>query len=160
MSAPAVARRPLARHAAVLLLVVLLALAPFTNRNLGGLLPGPINSAGSLQLLALMLVAAATAVTLDLMFGYTGLLSFGHALYFGFGCYSTVVLSNIASLGFAKGVALAMLLTFVVALAGNASSAPAPSPARWPAPAVPCTRWSWAAPTRASWSWATRSRWC
>jgi branched-chain amino acid transport system permease protein len=102
--------------------VVVLALAPFTTRNLGGLLPGPINSAGSLQLLALMFVAAATAVTLDVMFGYTGLLSFGHALYFGFGCYSTVVLSNIESLGFAKGLPLALVLSFVVALVGNAAS--------------------------------------
>lgn len=110
----------LLRRGAVLVLVVLLALAPFTDRNLGGLLPGPINSAGSLQLLALMFVAAATAVTLDVMFGYTGLLSFGHALYFGFGCYSTVILGN--SLGFTNGVLLATLLTFLVAVVGNAAS--------------------------------------
>jgi branched-chain amino acid transport system permease protein len=108
------------RRGAVLALVVLLALAPLTDRHLGGLLPGPINSAGSLQLLALMFVAAATAVTLDVMFGYTGLLSFGHALYFGFGCYSTVILGN--GLGFTNGVLLATLLTFLVALVGNAAS--------------------------------------
>jgi branched-chain amino acid transport system permease protein len=115
-------RAAVLKRAALLVLLLVLALAPFTNRNVGGLLPGPINSAGSLQLLALMFVAAATAVTLDLMFGYTGLLSFGHALYFGFGCYSTVVLSNIAALGFGKGVVLAILLTFAVALVGNAAS--------------------------------------
>lgn len=102
--------------------LLLLAAAPWIDGSLGGLLPGPINSPGSLQLLALMFVAAATAVTLDLMFGYTGLLSFGHALYFGFGCYSTVILSNIGGLGFTLGVPLAMLLTFVVALIGNAAS--------------------------------------
>lgn len=102
--------------------VVLLALAPYSALSFGGLLPGAVNSTGSLQLLALMFVAAATAITLDLMFGYTGLLSFGHALYFGFGCYSTVILSNISGLGFTLGLPLAMLLTFMVALVGNAAS--------------------------------------
>ncbi|TDD87169.1 branched-chain amino acid ABC transporter permease [Actinomadura darangshiensis] len=102
--------------------VVLLALAPYSDLSVGGLLPGAVNSTGSLQLLALMFVAAATAITLDLMFGYTGLLSFGHALYFGFGCYSTVILSNIGGLGFTLGLPLAMLLTFTVALVGNAAS--------------------------------------
>lgn len=110
------------KRGAAVLLVIVLALAPLTDRNVGGLLPGPINSAGSLQLLALMFIAAATAVTLDVMFGYTGLLSFGHGLYFGFGCYSAVVLSNSESLGFGKGVCLAMMLTFVVAVVGNAAS--------------------------------------
>ena len=110
----------LLRRGALLVVLALLVLAPLTDRNLGGLLPGPINSAGSLQLLALMFVGAATAVTLDVMFGYTGLLSFGHALYFGFGCYSTVILGN--GLGFATGTPLAVLLTFAVALVGNAAS--------------------------------------
>jgi branched-chain amino acid transport system permease protein len=106
----------------LLVVLVLLALAPYADASIGGLLPGPIDSAGSLQLLALMFVAAATAITLDLMFGYTGLVSFGHALYFGFGCYSTVILSNISSLGFALGVPLALALTVVVAVVGNAAS--------------------------------------
>ncbi|WP_412521187.1 branched-chain amino acid ABC transporter permease [Actinomadura madurae] len=110
------------RALVLVVVVVLLALAPYSALSFGGLLPGAVNSTGSLQLLALMFVAAATAITLDLMFGYTGLLSFGHALYFGFGCYSTVILSNISGLGFTLGLPLAMLLTFMVALVGNAAS--------------------------------------
>jgi len=104
------------------LLVLVLALLPLTDRNLGSLLPGPINSPGSLQVLSLMLVAAAAAITLDLMFGYTGLMSFGHSLYVGFGCYATVILSNNAALGFTGGVLLAILLSVLVAVVGNAAS--------------------------------------
>jgi branched-chain amino acid transport system permease protein len=51
------------------------------------LLPGPINGAGTLQLLALCLLFAGIAITYDLLFGYTGLLSFGHTLYFAVGVY-------------------------------------------------------------------------
>ena len=42
----------------------------------------PLDSPGTLQLLALCLVFAGVALTYDLLFGFTGLLSFGHALYF------------------------------------------------------------------------------
>ncbi|MEO3858442.1 branched-chain amino acid ABC transporter permease [Acrocarpospora sp. B8E8] len=110
------------RYGAAGLLVVVLAVLPFLHRSVGGLLPGPINSPGSLQVLALMLVAAAAAITLDLMFGYTGLMSFGHSLYVGFGCYATVILSNNPKLGFTLGVPLAMVLSVVVALVGNAAA--------------------------------------
>jgi branched-chain amino acid transport system permease protein len=103
-------------------LVVVLAILPLLHRSVGSLLPGPINSPGSLQVLALMLVAAAAAITLDLMFGYTGLMSFGHSLYVGFGCYATVILSNNPRFGFALGVPLAMALSVVVAIAGNAAA--------------------------------------
>ena len=46
-----------------------------------------LNSPGTLQLLALMLIFAGLALTYDLLFGFTGLLSFGHALYFAVGVY-------------------------------------------------------------------------
>jgi branched-chain amino acid transport system permease protein len=104
------------------LLLVILALVPLLHRSVGGLLPGPVDSPGSLQILALVLVAAAAAITLDLMFGYTGLVSFGHSLYVGFGCYATVILSNNPRFGFALGVPLAIALSVLVALAGNAAA--------------------------------------
>ncbi|WP_051792152.1 branched-chain amino acid ABC transporter permease [Amycolatopsis jejuensis] len=103
-------------------LVALLAVLPLLHRTVGGLLPGPVDSPGSLQLLALMLISAAAAVTFSVMFGFTGLLSFGHALYFGIGCYATVLLTNTTGLGFYASAGLAVLITAVAAVAGNALS--------------------------------------
>jgi branched-chain amino acid transport system permease protein len=67
--------------------VVLLALLPKLDVGLGTLLPGPFSSPGTLQLLSLCLVFAGVALSYDLLFGRTGLLSFGHALYFAIGVY-------------------------------------------------------------------------
>jgi branched-chain amino acid transport system permease protein len=52
---------------------------------------GPLDSPGTLGLLALCLVFAGVALTYDLLFGFTGLLSFGHALYFALGVYLTTI---------------------------------------------------------------------
>ena len=52
---------------------------------------GPLDSPGTLGLLALCLVFAGVALTYDLLFGFTGLLSFGHALYFAIGVYLTTI---------------------------------------------------------------------
>ncbi|MHB1242424.1 MAG: branched-chain amino acid ABC transporter permease, partial [Gaiellaceae bacterium] len=52
---------------------------------------GPLDSPGTLGLLALCLVFAGVALTYDLLFGITGLLSFGHALYFALGVYLTTI---------------------------------------------------------------------
>ena len=99
-------------------LLVLLALLPSLNVSLGPLLPGPVYTPGSLQLLAIIFVTIAVALTYDVLLGYTGLLSFGHALYFAVGCYCTVVLAN--DIGFAAGVAGALIITALVAVVGNA----------------------------------------
>ena len=48
---------------------------------------GRLDSPGTLQLLALCLLFGGLALTYDLLFGFTGLLSFGHALYFAVGAY-------------------------------------------------------------------------
>ena len=68
-------------------LVVLLGVVPWLSVELPFVLPGPLDSPGSLQLLALCLVFAGVALSYDLLFGFTGLLSFGHALYFALGVY-------------------------------------------------------------------------
>lgn len=68
-------------------LLVLLAVVPKLNVSLGTVFTGPLSSPGTLQLLALCLVFAGVALTYDLLFGFTGLLSFGHALYFAAGAY-------------------------------------------------------------------------
>jgi branched-chain amino acid transport system permease protein len=50
-----------------------------------------LNTPGTLQLLALCLVFGGVALTYDLLFGFTGLLSFGHALYFAVGVYLVAI---------------------------------------------------------------------
>ena len=80
------------RFAAAAGVLVLLAFVPRFGFALGKVFGGDLNSPGVLQLLALCLVFAGLALTYDLLFGFTGLLSFGHALYFAVGVY----LSDIA----------------------------------------------------------------
>jgi branched-chain amino acid transport system permease protein len=68
-------------------LIVALAFVPRVGADIPKLFSGPINSPGTLQLLAVCLIFGGLALTYDLLFGYTGLLSFGHALYFALGVY-------------------------------------------------------------------------
>ncbi len=70
----------------------LLALVPTIGVKIPKLFDQPIDSPGTLALLAACLLYGALALTYDIQFGYTGLLSFGHALYIALGVY----LSNIA----------------------------------------------------------------
>ena len=95
-----------------LVALALLAVVPFSTLPLPGVLPGPLNGPGSLQLLALCLLFAGFAVTYDLLFGHTGLLSFGHALYVAAGSYT----ANIAVTRFGWGWAPALGLTVAVGL--------------------------------------------
>ncbi|GAB3815318.1 branched-chain amino acid ABC transporter permease [Tessaracoccus terricola] len=78
--------------------VVLFALPLFNIPGLG-ILPGPTWSAGSLQVMALCLLTAGLALTYHLIFGIAGLLSFGHALYFGMGVYGMAILLEHTELG-------------------------------------------------------------
>ncbi len=74
--------------------IALLALAaalPSSSAGTHGLFSGPLNSPGTLQVLALCLVFGGVALSYDLLFGYTGLLSFGHALYFAVGVYVAAI---------------------------------------------------------------------
>jgi len=70
-----------------LCLLGLLVVVPFLGIDIPRVLPGPLDSPGTLQLLALCLVFAGVALSYDVLFGFTGLLSFGHALYFALGVY-------------------------------------------------------------------------
>jgi branched-chain amino acid transport system permease protein len=69
----------------------LLALVPKISVGTHGVFSSELNSPGTLQLLGLMLVFGGVALTYDLLFGFTGLLSFGHALYFAVGVYLTAI---------------------------------------------------------------------
>jgi branched-chain amino acid transport system permease protein len=68
-----------------------LALIPTWGLDTHGVFSSELNSPGTLNVLALMLVFGGVALTYDLLFGFTGLLSFGHALYFALGVYLTAI---------------------------------------------------------------------
>src|SRR5690625_1462178 len=95
------ARRTAAlRWAIAAVLVAVAAIIPFLEkRAIPFVFDGEIASPGVLNLLALMLVFGALAMTYDLLFGYNGLLSFGHALYFALGAYGTAVVMDTYGLG-------------------------------------------------------------
>jgi branched-chain amino acid transport system permease protein len=74
------------------LVFALLAAIPLSDFEIPGLFNGALNQPGTLQLLALCATFAGVALSYNLIFGYTGLLSFGHALYFSAGIYVTDIL--------------------------------------------------------------------
>jgi branched-chain amino acid transport system permease protein len=92
--------------------IALLAVLPYSTLSLPGVLPGALNSPGSLQLLALCLLFAGFALSYDLLFGQTGLLSFGHALYVAAGSYT----ANIAATRLGWSLPAAVLLAAAVGL--------------------------------------------
>ncbi|WP_443034293.1 branched-chain amino acid ABC transporter permease [Streptomyces sp. BE147] len=95
--------------------LALLIVAPYSALPLPGLLDGPVGSPGSHQLLATCLLFGALATGYDLLLGRTGLLSFGHALYFAAGSYATNMFLLEAGLPFALSAVLG--LCFGIALA-------------------------------------------
>ncbi|MGC9220952.1 MAG: branched-chain amino acid ABC transporter permease [Solirubrobacteraceae bacterium] len=83
--------RRLAGRAAVAALLLIFAAIPFASFHIPVILPGPtdiVNSVGTLDVLGLCFVFAAVALSYDILLGFTGLLSFGHALYFAVGAYT------------------------------------------------------------------------
>lgn len=102
--------------------LILLLVAPYSALPLPGLLDGPLGSPGSLQLLALCLVYGALATGYDLLLGRTGLLSFGHALYFATGLYVTELAMIELRLPFAAAAAVGTAAAILLALALGAVS--------------------------------------
>ncbi|MEW2622453.1 branched-chain amino acid ABC transporter permease [Streptomyces sp. NPDC048106] len=90
-------------------MLLVLFIVPYSALPLPGLLDGPIGSPGNLQLLALCLVFGGLATGYDLLLGRTGLLSFGHALYFAAGTYVTDIVMLEAGLPFAVSALLGLL---------------------------------------------------
>lgn len=82
-----------------------------------------------ISLLTQMLIFAVLAMSLDVLMGYSGLSSFGHAAFFGSAGYVTAILSTRYGVGFVPcmlaGIALplliAMLFGFLVAHASGVS---------------------------------------
>ena len=79
------------------------------------MLPGPLSSPGSLQVLAIGLVFAGLAISYDVVFGYAGLLSFGHAFFFASGVYGTTLLMRVTGLGYVPAAVVAVAGTTVAA---------------------------------------------
>lgn len=85
------------RFLAPLALLLVLAYLPYVPVELPGILPGRVNGPGSMQLLAICLTMAGIALSYDVLFGRTGLLSFGHALFVAAGSYLLAI--SMSSLG-------------------------------------------------------------
>jgi branched-chain amino acid transport system permease protein len=103
-------------------MVVLLAVLPKLSIDVPIVLNGPLDSPGTLQLLALCLLFAGVALTYDVLFGFTGLLSFGHALYVAVGVYMTAIALTRWEWGLWPTLAFVVLVGLVLPLALGAVS--------------------------------------
>ncbi|HYB42747.1 MAG TPA: branched-chain amino acid ABC transporter permease [Candidatus Methylomirabilis sp.] len=68
---------------------------------IAGALAAPLLPAYPLTVLTQAVIVAVLAMSLDLLLGYTGLPSLGHAAYFGVGAYAVAILATEHQLGFA-----------------------------------------------------------
>jgi branched-chain amino acid transport system permease protein len=86
---------------------------------LAALLPA-VASSEYVLLAASMIVTALVAVSFNLLFGYTGMFSFGQAAFYGLGAYATVLLINEAGLGFYAALAGGVVVAAVAAAVSGA----------------------------------------
>jgi branched-chain amino acid transport system permease protein len=75
----------------------------------------PFLSSFLLTLLTQALIYAILAMSLDIILGYTGLASLGHAAYLGLGAYSVGILTTRYAVGFSVALAAGVLMAVVVA---------------------------------------------
>jgi branched-chain amino acid transport system permease protein len=108
--------RALARALPALAVLAVLVYVPYIPTELPGLLPGRVNGPGSLQLLATGLVIAGIALSYDVIFGRTGLLSFGHALFVAAGSYLLTISLSTWSLPLPVAIVMALAATTLLAL--------------------------------------------
>lgn len=90
-------------HPGYMAMLVILIIFPFVTP-----------SGYSLTVLTEILVFALFAVSLDIILGYTGMPSFGHAAFFGLGAYGTAVLATKVSI---SNLGLTLLLTLALCVA-------------------------------------------
>jgi branched-chain amino acid transport system permease protein len=86
---------------------------------LAALLPA-VASSEYVLLAASMIVTALVGVSFNLLFGYTGMFSFGQAAFYGLGAYATALSMNEAGLGFYPGLAAAIVVAVAAALVSGA----------------------------------------
>lgn len=68
-----------------------------------------------IDVLSRVVIMALYALSFNLMFGYTGMSSIGHALYFGFGGYALMIILTKTSIPLVPAVVLAILAVIPVA---------------------------------------------
>ena len=102
--------------------LVALALVPKLTVDIPYVFKSSINTPGTLQLLALCLLFGGLAMTYDLLFGFTGLLSFGHALYFAVGVYLVAIAITKWHWSFWVAIAFTALVGLLLPLALGAVS--------------------------------------
>lgn len=126
---PGNARKPAARAITPVVWLVIALILPFCSLIVPWVLPGPVdvlNSAGTLDVLGLCFVFAGVALGYDVLFGFTGLLSFGQVLYFAAGAYLLDIALSVWNwpllpailVTFAAGLVLALALG-AISLRGN-----------------------------------------
>ncbi len=93
-----------------------LAFVPKLGWDIPKLFDSPISQPGTLQLLGVCLLFGGIALTYDLLFGFTGLMSFGHALYVALGAYLTNIALTEWHWSFTQSVAFSVLTGLVVAV--------------------------------------------
>jgi branched-chain amino acid transport system permease protein len=103
-------------------LLVALAFVPQLTLDIPYVFKSSINTPGTLQLLALCLLFGGLAMTYDLLFGFTGLLSFGHALYFAVGVYLVAIAITKWHWSFTAAIAFTALVGLVLPLVLGAVS--------------------------------------
>jgi branched-chain amino acid transport system permease protein len=103
-------------------LVALMAILPLLNISIPGILPTPTYMPGSLALLSLCMVFAALALSYNLLLGTAGMLSFGHALYFGAGAYGLGIVLENTGIPLVPGIFIALVGGLVIAVVTGAVS--------------------------------------
>jgi len=96
-------------------ITLIAAILPFAGKN-------PLSSAGLQQTLAVAFLYGALALTYDLLFGFTGLLSFGHAIYFASGVYVTAILVNDFKINLFLSALISIIFTAILAAITGAAS--------------------------------------
>lgn len=69
-----------------------------------------------LSVIAKMMIYSIFAISLNLLVGYTGIASLGHAAFFGMGGYAVALLSNAGVGGFLLPLAVAMISSLLIAV--------------------------------------------
>jgi branched-chain amino acid transport system permease protein len=111
-----VSRRVLSDYVVPAGIFAALAFVPKVGWDIPKLFDSPISQPGTLQLLGVCLLFGGIALTYDLLFGFTGLMSFGHALYVAIGVYMTNIAITEWNWSFARSVAFAALVGLVLSI--------------------------------------------
>jgi branched-chain amino acid transport system permease protein len=118
-------RRSAAGRVAGVVLLAIGVVLPFISLIVPWVLPGTVdvlNSVGTLDVLGLCFVFAGVAVGYDVLFGFTGLLSFGQVLYFAAGAYVLDIALTVWNWPLFPAILLSLAIGLVLALVLGALS--------------------------------------